>query len=71
MTLTDGGKTMISTRTHRKKYVRFRWWQYGRWLAVIVIVTFCLGFAFGFSAGRLWSEMDKTKPPHSEQLPSL
>jgi hypothetical protein len=50
---------MIARQAYRKKYVRFSWWQYGRWFAVILFVTFCFGFAAGFFTGQRLSEENK------------
>ncbi|MFH0726416.1 MAG: hypothetical protein V2B19_08725 [Pseudomonadota bacterium] len=50
---------MIARQAYRKKYVRFSWWQYGRWFAVIIFVTFCIGVAAGFFAGQRWGAAHK------------
>jgi hypothetical protein len=36
------------SKIHQKKYIRFKWWQYRRWFASIIIVIFCLGCLAGY-----------------------
>jgi hypothetical protein len=55
---------MVTKQAYRKKYVQFKWWQYGRWFAVIIFVTFCLGFAAGFLSGQRWVEGDTAALVH-------
>jgi hypothetical protein len=50
---------MTMKQFHRKRYIRFKWWQYGRWFTVIIFAIFCLGFAAGFFISQRWAEEDK------------
>jgi len=53
---------MSIKQAYRKKYTRFKWWQYGRWFAVIIFVTLCVGFAAGFFCGHRWAEGERAAP---------
>ena len=58
---------MTTEKNIRKKYVRFKWWQYGRWFSVIILLSFFLGVGISALTCLSWCEGEMADLIHKNE----
>lgn len=51
--------TMGDYEVRGRKYHRFKWYQYPKWLVVIIAGSILFGFIIGVIYGRIWEGADR------------